>query len=128
MVLLLSAAFHESRRGPSAQVFALDPEARSELQALVWLAPLLHADLCTTYCPHIFACDASPDSAGLVSAPVPESVFRELWRHAEAKGYYAKLAGIAAATLQELELNPLDPADQPAVPVVEPVPLFPVPP
>ena len=125
---LLSAVFRESRREPATRVFPLDPEARSELQALVWLAPVLQADLRVGYCPELFACDASPDGAGLVAASVPEPVVRELWRHAEAKGYYTKLEGVAAATLKELELDPLDPADQPALPCVEPVPSFPVPP
>ena len=60
--------------------------------------------------------------------PEAQPVVRELWRHAEAKGYYTKLDGVAASILKELELDPLDPADQPVLPVVEPVPLFPVPP
>ena len=94
----------------------------------MWLSPLLQADLRASYCPELFACDASPDGAGLVSAPLPQPVVRELWRRAEAKGYYTKLEEVAAATLKELELDPLDPADQPVLPVVEPVPLFPVPP
>ena len=110
---VLSAVFRDSRREPATQLFPLDPEARSELQALVWLSPLLQADLRTDYCPELFACDASPDGAGLVSVSLPQPVVRELWRHAEAKGYYTKLDGVAASTLKELELDPLDPADQP---------------
>ena len=69
---------------------------------------LLVSDLRTTYAEALYAMDASPDDAGLCSAPLPGNVVKELRRFSEQKGFYTRLVAPAAATLLELPGEPLN--------------------
>ena len=101
----LNQVFADSRKLPASRVFQLHRDSVNELQAISWIAPLLVSDLRTTYAEALCAMDASPEGAGLSSAPLPGNVVKELWRFSEQKGFYTRLVGCATATLLELGLE-----------------------
>ena len=102
---VLSQVFVDARRVPANEVFTLHRDSVNELFSLCALAPLLQADLRTTYPGALFAMDASPTGAGLCSAVLPPHVVQELWRHSEQKGFYTRLLDPAAALLCDLGLS-----------------------
>ena len=105
LLALFNQVFVDSRRLPASKVFHLRRDSVNELQAICWLAPLLVSDLRAGYVDALFAMDASPDVAGLCSAPLGGNVVKELWRFSEQKGFYTRLVAPATATLTELGLE-----------------------
>ena len=101
---LLNSVFADASSTPAHKVFRLARQSVNELLAVAVLAPLLTSDIRASFCPFLFCMDASPDGAGLCSAPLPASAIRELWRFSEQKGFYTKLQNNAGALLESLGL------------------------
>ncbi|CAE7764587.1 Scn10a [Symbiodinium sp. CCMP2592] len=102
---VLQAVFEDARRVPRNSVLPLQRGSINELFCLCALGPLLQTDLRVNYPGMLFCMDASPTGAGLCAASLPPAVLKELWRHGEQKGFYAKLLEPASALLAELELS-----------------------
>ena len=105
MFALMEAVFHDGKGLPQNQVFKLTQQTRNELQLLGVLGPLAQTDLRVKYSPNIFTTDASPFGAAVCVASIGSSVTRELWRHAEQKGYHTRLQSSVSAYLDEKGLG-----------------------
>ncbi|CAE7283466.1 hypothetical protein AK812_SmicGene31313 [Symbiodinium microadriaticum] len=119
VLALLNRSFLDSRREPVDRVMPLHRDTVNELLALSMLGPALQTDLRVSYTEKLFAMDASPDGAGLVEAPLPESVVKELWRFSEQRGFYTRLANPAADCLEGLGIDSapaFEHTERPAVP------------
>ena len=98
---IIEALFREGAGFKRTEVFALSPQARNELFLLSFLGGLGQADLRAPYNPSLYALDASPWAGAICTTSVGCAAASELWRHAEQRGYYTRLASPAAATLAE---------------------------
>jgi len=85
----LFSLLQESFRGleEGAPPAPLTPRQRGELAMLSTLAPLAECNVRASVDPTLWATDASPIGAGVVSAAVPAACARELWRYRERRGF-----------------------------------------
>ena len=93
--------------------FRMSRELQQELLLLAILGTPASTDLKVQPDPHVFATDASPDGAGIVSAKVGQAVTSELYRRADTRGFYTRLLSPPGAALQELGHSPSEPEDWP---------------
>ena len=70
-----------------------------ELLVLALVAPAAVTNLRAQVEDEIFAIDASPAGAGATRARLWPGVGRELYRHAEQRGYYTRLSASRASAL-----------------------------
>lgn len=75
----------------SPQLFKLDRKVREELALIAILSPLACSDLTAKTTPWGFATDASDKKGAFVSARVPLSFSKAMWRTGRRKGGYARL-------------------------------------
>ena len=105
LLALVDALFKEGMHLPETTPFKLSSQARHELISLCILGICAQADLRVSFCPRIYALDASPWGGGIVVSDATSSATAELWRHSEQRGYHTNLLGNAASCLQELGID-----------------------
>ena len=95
LLSLLSATF--AFIGPVTDgdkvVVQLPSSVLLELARISVCSPLAVTNLAAEFLGDIFASDASQYGWGASSAPLPQEVRRELWRHRERRGAYTRLYG-----------------------------------
>ena len=107
LLSLMDALFKEISKGPSKHVVCLSSQCRHELMSLCFLGFSAQADLRATFCPKVYALDASPWGAGIVVADSCSTATAEFWRHSEQRGYHTNLLSPAGSTLKELGMDPI---------------------
>ena len=109
--------------GKPSEPFRMPRALQQELQLAAALGMLASTSLRTQVCETVFATDASPEGAGLVSCAVGAEVAKELYRRTETRGFHMRLLSPVGAYLhsqgfdvEEPEFllrvsEPLDPAE-----------------
>ena len=98
---VVDSLFKEPRPESRTRVFRLSAASRNEPLLLSVLSCTAVSDLRADYDEELFCLDASPWGGAVVSSTIGESATSELWRHAEQRGYYTKLASPAACVLRK---------------------------
>ncbi|CAE8691311.1 unnamed protein product, partial [Polarella glacialis] len=99
---LLSAVFHEGDGLDRSEIFQLSAAARSELLYLILLAPVIVTDLRAEPLERLFATDASPWAAGIVSTGLGSAAILELSRVADHRGFYTRIDSAVGSYLSEV--------------------------
>ena len=112
LLALIDALFKEGIHLGDNKTFRLSSQARHELMSLCILGTCAQADLRVSFCPRIYALDASPWGGGIVVTEATSAATSELWRHSEQRGYHTNLLGQAASCLKELGFDSAGELDQ----------------
>ena len=112
LLALIDALFKEGIHLGDNKTFRLSSQARHELMSLCILGTCAQADLRVSFCPRIYALDASPWGGGIVVSEATSAATSELWRHSEQRGYHTNLLGQAASCLKELGFDSAGELDQ----------------
>jgi hypothetical protein len=94
--------FHEGDGLDRSEIFQLSAAARSELLYLILLAPVIVTDLRAEPLERLFATDASPWAAGIVSTGLSSAAILELSRVADHRGFYTRIDSAVGSYLSEV--------------------------
>ena len=85
------------------KIIPLPRKVAEELLLAAALAPLACADIAAPFSVELFATDASESKGAICSAPLPEHLRAALWKTADRKGGYARIAGPAEVLLKRAD-------------------------
>ena len=85
------------------KVVPLPRKVAEELLLAAALAPLACTDVAAPFSAELFATDASESKGAICSAPLPEHLRATLWKTADRKGGYARIAGPAEVLLKRAD-------------------------
>ena len=87
----------------SPKLFKMKRKVKEELTLMAVLAPLVCADLTAVTLPKVFATDASDKKGAFVSAEIPKSFSKVLWRLGKKKGGYVRMLSREKALLSKID-------------------------
>ncbi len=88
----------------SPKLVKMSRKVKEELTLVAILAPLICADLAAETLPKVFATDASDKKGAFVSAEIPRSFSKVLWRTGKRKGGYVRMLSREKALFSKIDM------------------------